>query len=214
VSVVRDRKRFAWLPWLAGSALGALLLIPWVEYLLTPEAKHAASAGHVLSLRFFSEALTNAWGLGLRYPLGHDYNRFLQGPELFGFATHLGAVARYGLFALLGLSALLLLRDRKLLLASAWLRGYFFTIVLGGLLLTAAGVQVYAHYLIVWSPLLHVLAVWTVFRWRPLLYALCGAQLFLTASFLCFVHDQGGVPNADYGVAYRAQSAEQRRPPE
>jgi hypothetical protein len=211
VSVATDRKRFPWRPWLLGSALGALLLIPWLSYLLSPAAQHA-STGRVLSLKFFSEALSNAWGLGLRYPLGRTYNRFLAGPALFGVATHLGALARYGLLGLLVLSAGLLVRERKTLATSAWLRGYFWTIALGGLLLTAAGVQVYAHYLIVWSPLLHVLAVWLVFRRRALLLALCGAQLFLTASFLLFIHREGGVADADYGVAYRAQSIEQRRP--
>jgi hypothetical protein len=211
VSVAVDRKRFPWLPWLLGSALGALLLIPWVSFLLTPAAKHTA-AGHVLSLAFFSEALTNAWGLGLRYPLGRAYNHFLQGPALLGVATHLGALARYGLLALLVLSAVLLVRERKTVALSKWLRVYIWTVALGGLLLTAAGVQVYAHYLIVWSPLLHVLAVWLVFRHRPLLLALCAGQLALTASFLLFIHQQGGVPDSDYGTAYRSQSAEQRRP--
>jgi hypothetical protein len=212
VSLASDRKRFPWRPWLLGSALGALLLIPWIAYLLTPAAKHAATS-RVLSLAFFSEALRNAWGLGLGYPLGRAYKRFLAGPELFGVATHLGALARYGLLALLALSAVLLVRERKALTVSTWLRGYFWSIALGGLLLTAAGVQVYAHYLIVWSPLLHVTAVWLVFRRRALLIALCGAQLLLTASFLLFIHREGGVAQADYGVAYRAQSAEERRPP-
>jgi hypothetical protein len=211
VTVAIDGRRFPWVLWILGSATGALLLVPWLQFLLTPAAKHAA-AGHVISLGFFSEGLGNAWGLGLRYPLGRAYNRFLSGPTIGGAATHLGALARYGLLGLLVLSAVLLIRERKTLQVSPWLRLYFLSLALGGLLLTSSGVKVYAHYVIAWSPLLHVLAVWLLFRHRALLLALCAGQLFLTASFLWFVHTEGGVPGSDYGVAYRAQSAEMRRP--
>jgi hypothetical protein len=210
VTLLHDRGKFRWLPWLAGSACGALSLMPWLRFVLSDRARQSA-AGGVLSLRFFSDALTNAWGLGLRYPLGRAYHAFLQGPQVAGIATHAAGLARYALLALLVFSGVMLVRERKKLTLSAPLRLYLWAMVLGGLLLSGMRVQVFAHYLIAWSPLVHVAAAWMLYRHRFALLALCGCQLLLSASFLLFIHQHGGAPDADYGVAYSHQSPEQRR---
>jgi hypothetical protein len=210
-SLLQDRAKFPWLPWLAGSTCGALLLLPWLRLVLTPGT--APPTVGELSLSFFSEALTHAWGLGLRYPLGRTYVTFLQGPELAGVTTHLAGLARYALLGLLVFSAVMLIRERRKLTLSAALRIYLWTIVIGGLSLSLLRVHVFTHYLIAWSPLLHIAAAWMLYRQRLALLALCGCQLLLTASFLLFIHQHGGVPNADYGIAYSHQSAQQRALP-
>ena len=211
-TLLHDRRKFAWLPWLAGSACGAALMLPWLRFALSARG-HAVNAGS-WSLRFFSEAFLNAWGLGLRYPLGRSHRDFLQGPEVAGMATHAALLVRYGLYALALLALVLLIRERKRLQLSANVRVYFWSIALGGLLMSLARVHMYAHYLIAWSPLLHIAAVWTLYRKRWALWLLCGGQFALSAMFLLYIHQHGGAPAADYGTAYSHQTPEQQRIPE
>jgi hypothetical protein len=77
----------------------------------------------------------------------------------------------------------------------------------------AARVQVYEHYLIVFGPMLHIVAVWLLFKRRVAVLALCTLQATLTACFLVYVHQHGGAPDADYGKSYRAQTTEERSLP-
>jgi hypothetical protein len=88
---------------------------------------------------------------------------------------------------------------------------YLATALLTGLLLLAVGVEVYAHYLIVLGPFLHLGAAWLLYPRRTGLFSVCALQAFLSVSFACFIHAHGGAPNADYGMTYRAQSDAQRR---
>jgi hypothetical protein len=207
-----EPRRLRLIPWLLGSALGALLLVPWLHMLLGPHPPAATSGS--FSLRFFSEGVRNAFGLGLAYPLGAKYSAFLAGPHLGGIATHLNALARYGLFALLVGGVLLRVFSRpRALGGSPALRGYMTALVLGGLALCAARIQIHAHYLIAWSPLLHVAAVCLLWRRRAAVIGLCVLQLYLSASFIGYVHDHGGVSGADYGRAYRVQSDLERSLP-
>ena len=204
-----DRKRFPWRGWLAGSVCGALTLLPWLQFaLFGPE--HSVQAWR-LTLRFFLDAGITAWGLGLRYTLGDDFFVLLTGPVVAGVTTYAAGLAQVGLVALALFAAVTLVRQRKQLTLSEPLRLYATAIVLCGLTMSAARVHVYAHYLIAWSPLLHVAAVWTLIRRRWALLALCGCQLVLSVSFALFIHQHGGAPAADYGVAYSRQTAEQRR---
>ena len=80
--------------------------------------------------------------------------------------------------------------------------------------MSLARVHVYAHYLIAWSPLLHIAAAWTLYRQRWALALLCSGQLALSVMFFVFIHQRGGAPGADYGTAYSHQTPEQRRIPE
>ena len=115
------------------------------------------------------------------------------------------------LVALLCLAALI--KKRRTLSLSSPLRIYALTVLLGGLLLHLAGVQIYTHYLIVFSPLLHVAAAWVlVHAQRRLLWVALGLQLFISACFLGFIHAHGGAPRGDYGVSYSAQDPAERVP--
>ena len=77
----------------------------------------------------------------------------------------------------------------------------------------ALGVLVFPHYLIVFSPLVHVFAAWVLAERPRILWLTCGVQLFVTVMFMGYIHVNGGAPRGDYGVTYRAQTAEQRALP-
>lgn len=205
-----DRKGTRWAPWFAGSALGAVPLMPWLAHVLGPAA--TSGSGRVWSLRFFWDAFMSTWGLSLRYSLHKHFGEFLRGPYVFGVKTWLTGFAHIALGLLAIGCAVVLLRRLRSLELSRELRIYACAVIAGGLLLHAMGVRVYPHYLIVWSPLLHILASWVLSHKPRWLHAACGLQLFITASFLWFIHVRGGAPRGDYGITYRAQSAEQRAP--
>jgi hypothetical protein len=208
VTFAFDRKQFPWRGWLAGSVLGALPLIPWLEYLASPRAP-ATAAGSKFTAHFFTDGLRHMWGLGLEYPLGKKYLAFLRGP----MNTHVNAGARYALLLLLALSLFWLVRERKQLRLSEPVRTYLAAVLLAGVLLSVTGIEIYAHYLIVFGPLLHIGVAWLLRRHRYALLAVCSCQLLLTASFLATIHWNGGAPGGDYGKSYRAQSAEERALP-
>ena len=212
VTAFMDRGRFHVLGWLAGSVLGALLLVPWLRFLLSPAARHVESGGE-LTLRFFIEALRHAWGLGIEYALGDAYHALLSGPSIAGVDTHLAAAARFALFALLLLAVVDRVRAGLRDHVPEPVRSYAGCVLIAGLGLCAARVSMYAHYLIVFGPLLHVVAAWSLSGRRWAVLALCGLQTFLSACFIVYIHVHGGAPEADYGTAYRAQSAEQRAIP-
>jgi len=84
-------------------------------------------------------------------------------------------------------------------------------VLLTGLLLLAVGVHVFAHYLIVFGPLLHLGAAWLLYPRRAALLSACVLQAVLSVNFACFIHEHGGVRDADYGATYRVQSDAERR---
>jgi hypothetical protein len=212
VTCVQDRVRWNLGAWLVGSALGSLTLIPWLQYLLSPESRSASHAG--FSLKFFVEALRHAWGLGLEYPLERAYRAFLRGPVIAGVQTHLAQAARYGLLLLLLWGVIARAFDgKKLLRAPELVATYAGCVLVTGLLMVAARIQVYEHYLIVFGPMLHIVAVWLLFKRRVAVLALCTLQATLTTCFLLYVHEHGGAPDADYGKTYRTQTAEERSLP-
>jgi hypothetical protein len=124
---------------------------------------------------------------------------------VLGTDTRLVAAAHAGLLMLALASAIVMWRARGQIALSAPLRIHFLTVAIAGLMLHATGVKVYAHYLIVFSPLLHVAAAWMLSRRERWLWAACALQLFVSASFLWFIHDHGGAPRGDFGISYRQQ---------
>jgi hypothetical protein len=213
VTCAQDRLRWHLGGWLIGSVLGSLTLVPWVQYVLSPEARGASHAGG-FSLSFFVEALRHAWGLGLEYPLERAYHTFLRGPVIAGVQTHLAQAARYGLLLLLAWGVIARALDgRKLLRLPEVIFTYAGCVVVAGLAMIAARIHVYEHYLIVFGPMLHIAAVWLLFKRRVAVLLLCTLQATLTVCFLVFVHEHGGAPDADYGKTYRTQSSEERALP-
>ena len=164
-------------------------------------------------------------GFGLDYSLGTAFEDFLAGPWVGGRPTHLvwllhAALAGVGLF-LLARAAYRFGRDRLMPRGSAAGRTSPTAFTLGaafwgfGILLTASSLYVQRHYLVVAFPLGFVWLARLALNggrgrptvWKPgrvLLGFLCVAQLLLTASFLRYVHQNGGSRGGDYGVSYRA----------
>jgi hypothetical protein len=207
-TLITDRKRTRWAAWFAGSATGALPLLPWFAFVLSPEGK--STGGYTVSLRFFLDAFLSAWGLHLRYSLRKNFGQFLRWPEVFGHDSWIVALAHAALLGIAVLCAIVLFRKRRSIVVPPEVRIHAIAIGLSGLLLHLAGVLIYPHYLIVFSPMLHVLAAFVLSQQLVLLWSAGGLQLCLTASFLTFIHQHGGAPRGDYGVTYRAQSPDQR----
>lgn len=209
-SLIVDRKRPRWRGWWLGSVLGALPLVPWLMF-LAQRGPHGGERHW--SLAFFWDAFQSGWGIGLRYSLGRDFGAFLRSPSIGGSNIPLVMAAHLALAALALWCAISLARNWRSLALSTHLQHYAWQLVLGGALLHLAGVKVYPHYLIVFSPLVHVAAAWVLARRKLWLWSACALQLFISASFLWFIHERGGAPRGDFGVSYRAQPAAERDEP-
>jgi hypothetical protein len=206
---VLDRARTKWIPLILGGAVGSLPMLPWVAYLFTPAASRNPRPIR-WSLIYFWDAFKTAFGLDLRYPLRAEFGTFLRGPEIGGVSTWLVGAAHVGLLLLALASVVVLVRNFRSLTLSKHLKIYCATVLLGGLMFHALGVRLFVHYLIVFSPLLHVCAAWTLSQRRHWLLAACGLQLYLSASFLWYIHAHGGAPLGDFGITYGAQTEQQR----
>jgi hypothetical protein len=204
-----DRKRTNWLGWFTGSGLAALPLLPWIKFMASPQANHISSE-YRPSLAFFWYAGLNAFGLDARYSLKHHFAQFLRGPTIFGEQTHLLYAVHLALAACALYAAWIAIRTRVWTTLPVNLRIHALSFVTCGVVMHALGVLVHPHYLIVFSPLLHVFAAWVLAARPRVLCAVIGLQLFVTIAFMSFIHWNGGAPRGDYGIAYRAQTPEQR----
>jgi hypothetical protein len=206
---VLDRKRTKWLHLIVGGVVGSLPMLPWVAYLFTPAASRNPRPIR-WSLIYFWDAFKTAFGLDLRYPLRKEFGAFLRGPQIAGVDSWLIAAAHIALLLLALASAVVLVRNFRNIRPSKHLQIYGATILLGGVLFHALGVRLFVHYLIVFSPLFHLGAAWLLSQRRHWLLACCGLQLYLSASFLWYIHANGGAPQGDYGTTYGAQTEVQR----
>ncbi len=223
-----DRARPRWRPWLAGSFLGALPLIPWVVHLATFSSGNAIFRGweEAAQLKFWVFWLTDPIGLHLGNPLGvHHGNSMLQ--QLGDFVRYplLGGQPTYGLgaahVAIAGIAAALWIRALLALFFRAdrmpwrdWLRGggsetglLLRAAGIGyGALLTLATLKIYRFYLIVTFPLEFVWLAGAGLSkpasGRVLLAALVVLELVVSIGFLGYVHVNEGALGGDYGGAY------------
>ncbi len=221
-----DRKRTAWKSWAAGSALGALPLIPWIKYLIASPGARSSSAmkwQHIFEFKYWLRWFSEPFGWGLDYSLGDDFRDFLAQPIIGGHSTWLVAGLHV---ASIALGICLLIRgvrqrsaagdgaDRSSAPSSTALAqnigmwGY-------GILLTLTLTPIHRHYLIIAYPLEFLwmarLALGAaneppdrVRSGRALLACMCAVQLLISSSFLGYVHVKQ-VIHGDYGVVYQAQ---------
>ncbi len=206
-----------WGTWLAGSAVGALPLVPWARaVLLAPGGAPARSLAHVQELGFWRDWLLDLGGLQLQYSLRRDYPAFLAGPRVLGFPTYGALALQTALLAavvaalILGARALLRgssLRERLLSASTASLLQNGTFLVMGAAI-TLSGIKARPHYLLVAFPLTYLwlarLALWHA-AGRKLLAASCALYLALSGAFLLHVHRHGGAPGGDYGRSWMAQ---------
>jgi hypothetical protein len=219
-----DRRGVAWRGWLLGSTLGALPLLPWLPYLMSPTPSDVAHTDrwlHALEGKFWMRWCTEPFGLGIDYTLGHHFSDFLRWPHIGGRPTYLIAVFHGVIIA----AALFLLvrgardwwRDR-----GRWTERFIgrasstaFTQAAAlwgfGLLMTVSCLAIHRHYMIVLFPLE---CLWVarlalgprggISVGRRALVALWVAQFFVSVNFLAYVHQTQRI-DADYGPTYRAQ---------
>ena len=227
-----DRRGICWRGWLSGTLLGILPMLPWLLYAARAFAEHRGASGlRFAGFDFWGYWIKNALGLSLPHSLNRDFLDFVRQPVVAGRSTYFVGVLHV-FIAVLGLmvvtrTCVALWRERgrwaslfvgrdspTALIQNAAFWGF-------GILLTAACVPIYPHYLIVAFPL--------PFLWlarmaladsgaptdggvpsrrrsgRVVLAALCLTEALLTAGFLSYIHQNRGAVHGDYGATYGAQ---------
>jgi hypothetical protein len=236
-TVIFDRRSIRWPAWIAGSVLGAMPLLPWLAHLWAHPGDLSTTAFHwtrPFELKFWLRWFTEPFGIGLRYSLGADFGEALSFPILDGRRTYLllalhvlitavavVTLARYGIDRFTGRRAGWVAEVRNgsntALAETAATWGF------GGLL-TATGLMVHRHHLLVAFPLG---SLWlaraalppragppeALRRARARLASLVVLEAALTAGFLGYVHVNRGALHGDYGVAYGAQVARREANP-
>jgi hypothetical protein len=225
-----DRRRVRWLPWLAGSCLGIVPLIPWLVHVARATSAHPITQRnwmHLVELKFWLRWVSEPFGLGLQPLLGLDFQDFLRYPLLGGRPTYLVAALHFTLagFALglmvRGCHALWQDRRRWRDVLSGGDSPTAFTqnaMLLGfGVVFSATLLPVHRHYLALTFPLTFVwlarLALGNteqsaarLHRARVSLVGIYMAQLLLTVSFLSYVHaNPRYYAGGEYGMPYGAQ---------
>ncbi|MBK9759679.1 MAG: hypothetical protein IPO90_06840 [Flavobacteriales bacterium] len=223
VSVLHDHfneKRIRWIPWLTGSAAGAILLLPWLQYLLHNEQNSAAHLSNIVQLNFFFYWLIDALGLDVYYSLRENFWEYLREPLIGSTPTYLVAALH---IALVFLTAVVV-RElyafiRKTvsgLKGVGSMRAFFMNmsatklqmlaILVGiGVLFPLTGVTVVQHYLICTFPFMYVFIAHLLSKQERVMRAMLVVQLLVTLGFLWYIHTNGGAPEGDYGVNYRTQ---------
>ncbi|HEV7594715.1 MAG TPA: hypothetical protein VGO33_06935 [Gemmatimonadaceae bacterium] len=212
-TVVRDAQRgelraTRWMYWIVGSLIGGVVLLPWLSAFVTGHAGHSTyHLREVVTLNFYAQWFLAAWGLLLASPR-YAGIEFLREPLLWGHPTYLMLLAH---IFLASVSLWITLRW-----FAAGLRPRFddrltfyllVTLIVVGPLLTLSGVRVRAFYLIIVAPFIHLWAAAMIWPRKRLLASVAAAEMLVTATFLAFVHREGGVPWTEYGSSYRAQHA-------
>ena len=215
-----DRKGVSWASWSAGSMLGALSLIPWfVE--ASRQVGHGGPSFHIsawFNLKWWNYWVSNSTGLTMEHSLGAHFWSFLKYPLIGRQPTYLVAVLHVVL-ALCTLYVLWLvirhLRENRgtwsrLFIgrgsdASFLINSYFWGC---GILITAFGVLIQRHYLLVAFPLTYVWFARFLAddsrRGARVFAVLWSAQLLVSLLFLYYIHANGGAPSGDYGASYSA----------
>ena len=202
-SWISSRKNVHWVAWVWGSVVGVFFMFPWMWHEL--HAGWSPGSGRTLNVDFLLLAWQTAWGLDLEYSLGTDTLTFLAGPSVAGRSTWLLYGIQTALLVLSIYAAIVLWVERRSLVFPTRLRPLLWGVLIGGGLLQIVCVQVNLYYLIVWSPVFHIMAAWMLSR-RPRWLAVTAVlQLCLSVAFLSYIHKNGGARGGDYGVTYRVQ---------
>ncbi len=203
-----------WGPWLLGSLIGVIPLIPWLQYLVSKPASESAGFNlmNILQLKFWRYWISDALGIGLNTSLGgSQYWDFLRYPLIEGTGTYLVGIAHV---LIIVLALILLISTAKKGGFQNWFKdssdngiAVNSILLVAGTLLTLT-TKILRHYLIVSFPLEWV---WLsqiglgVRKGQNYLIGIWIAQLLISAVFLFYIHVNHGASSADYGIAYQYQ---------
>ena len=210
-------RRAEWKFWLLGSLVGAVPMVPWLQFTLSNPGKGISAMQwfNILHPHYWKFWITDSLGMGLSYSLKTDlFRQFLTYPLIGGKATYLVGVMH---FVIILTGILILFSTIK---TGAFIRairdstetGFILKSVMlaSGLLMTLSCVEIRRHYLLMSFPLEWV---WLArmglcdLRWgKRYLTVIWIGQLLITIAFLGYIHANHGAPNADYGIAYQFQS--------
>lgn len=198
-------------PWLLGSFLGALLLLPWLNYLLEmpkivksadPNNSGVIEFKHIFKFRFYTYSILDAFGIHLKYSIGKAFKDFLKFPSglyLSGFL--------HVFLSLTGVMGLVFfIKKRREIKWTPFDEIWGASLIGGGLVLTLIGLKMHPHYIICALPFSYYLAIRLLETLKPWVTpTFIVAQLFVTTLFLTYVVINDGVPEQEYGKSYQSQ---------
>jgi hypothetical protein len=214
-TAIHDRK-VRWGSWFLGSLIGAVPLIPWLQYMASNPGNgfNPKNFLFILYPQYWIYWVTDSLGLGLNYSIKtHQLLDFLRYPLINGMGTYLVGIC-HAVIIVAGISIFV-----SAVKAKGFFRGIRDSSETGlalnsglfafGALLTLSCVKICRHYLIVSFPLEWV---WLSrmahdnHRGQKQLALIWMAQLIVSAAFLVYIHVNHGAPMADYGTAYQFQT--------
>ena len=215
-----ERRTVHWIAWAVGTVLGSLGLIPWLLELgaSTGQGSPAFNLSAWFNFKWWNYWVSNNSGIVMEHFLGDHFWSFLGYPLIGRQPTYLvGAVHVLLVLCLLVVIGLVIRRVIKA-------RGHLFSAFAGtgsessliiaaylwgcGIMITAAGIVIQRHYLLVAFPLLSIWLGRLLAGDRPrgtkMFGVIWSAQLVVSALLLYYIHVNGGAPNGDYGISYSA----------
>ena len=204
-------RKTRWIPWFAGSALGALPAVPWMLYLLRERPPASPSPWWLrFRLEFYQYFASDPTGLSSEYVVGPDIVTALRYPIIGGHPTYLVGAAHVALAlasAVIGVRILKNFWEKRQIIdrsETGLLLGA--TLIAMGAMMTLPSISIHRHYMFAIFPLPYVWVARAALRkpggekWLAVLF---GGTLVVTAGLLSFIHDNDGA--RDFGKSLEAQ---------
>jgi hypothetical protein len=125
-----ERRKVSWLFWFVGSVMGAVLLIPWLQYLIAHPTHTSLEGGwnETLQFKYWVFWITGAFGMHLGNTLGlligdsqwEQLSDFVRYPVIAGHATYLVGLAHAGIVATMAWMTINLVRFFEHTLTRDW----------------------------------------------------------------------------------------------
>jgi len=203
-------KTIPWAPWLAGTTIGLLPLLPWIAYMTSQDHVSSRTWVALLVPKYFLHWATTSLGINLNYSLGSHFIEFLKQPLIGQWPTFLVGSCHLLLLGV-GIQAIggWLMTGRKDWLptfgsGSTPTSFYLSSAGIGtGALMAIAGLPQPIHYLIIAFPWPYLWLTSLLKDRHKLWLFVAMAQLAVAMMFLVFIHQTGGFADCDYGISYR-----------
>ncbi|NJN74494.1 MAG: hypothetical protein HC799_17725 [Limnothrix sp. RL_2_0] len=218
----RDKqlKKIAWSGWFLGSVVASVPLIYWLIDAHSQLQRSASSIVGLLVPKFYMQWLTTAIGVNLSISLKQTFwSDFLQEPRFLGMSTYL-MIPVHAFLLCIGLWSLYQMwqncrisrRNQKIeqaTIPNSSIKDYIQALGFGlGGIFTITATDVIPHYVPITFPF-PFLWLANIHHRRPhILLLIVLMQLWISITFLQFIHDNDGCENCDYGRTYRSNKVE------